>query len=232
MATEISGSAINYSIRGGGVQAKFRDLNGDNKPDILYATSIDSPPYDFHFAINNGNGTFGAVQTKSIGSCGWYDIDAVDLDNDGDKDVIITEWLGCINVPESSRRIFICLNDGNAIFSDPIIKLVGPNPAPIGTGDFNHDGKIDVVTGVSGAKIEIKSRNGKRRLNASSVFFYRRIREEPRILSLKILIMTESLMLLQAIFGKSSTMSVLYGNGNGTFPNGSHSSFCIFTGSS
>ena len=68
------------------------------------------------------------------------------MDNDGDKDVIITEWLGCQGIPNSSRRIFICLNNGNAVFADPIIKVVGPNPAPIGTGDFNGDGKMDIVT--------------------------------------------------------------------------------------
>jgi hypothetical protein len=149
------GPGITCSIRGGGVQAKFRDLNGDNKPDILFATAINSAPYDFHYAINNGDGTFGPVQTKPIGSCGWYDIDAGDFDNDGDNDVVITEWLGCPGVPNSAQRIFICLNQGNAVFSNPIIKVVSPEPTPIGLGDFNKDGNLDIVTGVVGAKLEI-----------------------------------------------------------------------------
>ncbi|MBK6912334.1 MAG: VCBS repeat-containing protein [Ignavibacteriales bacterium] len=101
------------------------NLNGDSFPDLLFATAINSPPYDFHYAINNGDGTFGTVQTKSIGSCGWYDIDAFDIDNDGDEDVLITEWLGCPNVTNSSMRLFICLNDGNASFADPLIEVIG-----------------------------------------------------------------------------------------------------------
>jgi len=70
---------VNYSIRNGGVQAKLRDINGDRKPDIIFATAATSPPYDFHYALNNGDGTFGAVQTKSINACGWFDINAADF---------------------------------------------------------------------------------------------------------------------------------------------------------
>ena len=140
---------VPYSIRGGGVQAKFRDLNGDGKPDLLFATAISTPPYDFHTAINNGDGTFGPRQTWSMNACGWNDIDAFDLDNDGDLDVVITEWLGCQNVAQSARRIFISKNNGRGGFSAPKVKLVNPFPGPIAGGDFNNDGKIDIVTGQS-----------------------------------------------------------------------------------
>jgi hypothetical protein len=142
-------NGVAYSIRGGGVQAKFRDLNGDGKPDLLFATAISTPPYDFHTAINNGDGTFGPRQTWSMDACGWNDIEAVDLDNDGDNDVVVTEWLGCQNVPTSARRIYISKNNGSGAFSAPLIKIVNPFPGAIATGDFNEDGKMDLVTGQS-----------------------------------------------------------------------------------
>ncbi len=142
-------NGVAYSIRGGGVQAKFRDLNGDGKPDLVFATAISSPPYDFHTAINNGDGTFGPRQTWSMNACGWNDIEAVDLDNDGDRDVVITEWLGCQNVANSARRIFISKNNGSGVFSAPLIKVVNPFPGSIAAGDFNEDGKVDLVTGQS-----------------------------------------------------------------------------------
>jgi len=207
---------VNYSVRGGGVQAKFRDLNGDNKPDILYATAINSPPYDFHYAINNGDGTFGVVRTKSIGSCGWYDIEAADLDNDQDLDVIITEWLGCINIPESSRRIFICLNNGEAVFSDPIIKVVGSHPGPIGLGDFNHDSKMDVVTGVSGAIIELNLGTGNGDLLPPTTFSIGSQGGATDI-SVEDFNNDGNPDVASCNFWESTTMSVLYGTVNGTF---------------
>ena len=212
----IFSSGVSYSIRGGGVQAKFRDLNGDNIPDLLFATAISSPPYDFHYAINNGDGTFGTVQTKSLGACGWYDIDAFDLDNDGDKDVVVTEWLGCINVPESSRRIYICLNIGNATFADPIIKLVGSHPAPLAAGDFNLDGMLDVVTGVSGAMIEMNLGIGNGDLLPPVQYS---IGSQGGATDLAIADFNQdgNLDIASCNFWESTTMSILFGNANGTF---------------
>ena len=204
------------SIRGGGVQAKFRDLNGDNKPDILFATAINSAPYDFHYAINNGDGTFGAVQTKPLGSCGWYDIDATDLDNDGDNEVIITEWLGCPGISESSRRIYICLNNGNAVFSNPIIKVVSPQPAPIAYGDFNADGNKDIITGSAGALIEISMGIGNGDLMPPVSYS---VGEQGGATDIVVADFNRDGKsdIASSNFWEGTSMSVLYGNGDGTF---------------
>ncbi|MEO8086563.1 MAG: T9SS type A sorting domain-containing protein [Bacteroidota bacterium] len=139
--------AVSISGFIGGVGVKFRDINNDNFPDIIYASGINSAPYDFFTAINNGNGTFAAPQRWSMNSCGWNDIDAVDLDNDGDLDVIITEWLGCGAVPFSGQRVFISYNQGSGIFSAPLIKIVNVGPGAIALCDFNEDGFVDLATG-------------------------------------------------------------------------------------
>ena len=212
----VFGPGISYSIRGGGVQAKFRELNGDNRPDLLFATAINSPPYDFHYAINNGDGTFGPVQTKSIGSCGWYDIDAFDLDNDGDKDVLITEWLGCPGIPESSMRLYVCLNQGNASFANPITKVIGPGVSSLAGSDFNGDGKIDVATGVSGAIIDISLGVGNGDFLSPTPYS---IGDQGGATDLVIDDFNNDghLDIASSNFWEGTTMSVLYGNGNGTF---------------
>jgi hypothetical protein len=209
-------TVFTHSIRGGGVQAKFRDLNGDNIPDLLFASGIQSPPYDLHYAINNGNGTFGPVQTKSLGACGWYDVDAFDLNNDGLNDAVLTEWLGCVNVPESSRRIYICLNNGNGTFADPIIKVVGPNPGPLGVGDFNHDGNLDIVTGVSGANIEVNLGLGNGNLQPPVQYS---IGSQGGATDIAVADLNNdgNLDIASCNFWEGTTMSILFGNGNGTF---------------
>jgi hypothetical protein len=212
----VFGSAVSYSIRGGGVQAKFRELNGDNRPDLLFATAINSPPYDFHYAINNGDGTFGPVQTRAINSCGWYDIDAFDIDNDGDKDVMITEWLGCPNIPFSSMRLFICLNSGNATFANPLIKVIGPGVSALAGADFNGDGKIDIASATSGALINISMGIGNGDFVAPVPYS---IGGQGGATDMVIEDFNRDghLDIASSNFWESTTMSILFGNGNGTF---------------
>ncbi len=210
------GPAITNSIRGGGMQAKFRDLNGDNIPDLLFASGIGSAPYDFHYTINLGNGTFGPVQTKSLGSCGWYDIDAFDLDNDGDKDVVVTEWLGCPSIPESSMRLYICLNAGNATFANPLIKVIGPGVSALAGADFNGDGKIDIASATSGAIINISIGIGNGDFIDPVPYS---IGSQGGATDLAIADFNQDgkLDIASCNFWESTTMSILFGNGNGTF---------------
>ncbi|HEX5154241.1 MAG TPA: VCBS repeat-containing protein [Parafilimonas sp.] len=205
---------IAYSIRGGGVQAKFRDLNGDKKPDLIFATAISTPPYDFHTAINNGNGRFGPRQTWSMNSCGWSDIDAVDVDNDGDNDAVIIEWLGCPNVPNSSRRLFISKNNGHGSFTAPVIILINPSPGCIATGDLNKDGKIDLVTGQS-LSIDVHLNNGTNSLFNAPVTYA--TSESPYDILVTDLNNDGNPDIAACTEFNHEGMSVLLGNGNGTF---------------
>ncbi|MDQ3020945.1 MAG: VCBS repeat-containing protein [Bacteroidota bacterium] len=203
-----------YSIRDGGVQGKLRDLNGDGFPDIIYATAATSPSYDFHYALNNGNGTFGPVLTKFLGSCGWFDIDAVDLDNDGDLDVLVTEDKGCPGINESGRRIYICLNDGNANFSNPIIELTtSPFPAAIALGDFNRDGIVDVATGNQSA-IDISLGTGNGDLYPSVIY-----PTDPRTYDICVADFNndKKLDLASSHASDSESINIMFGNGDGTF---------------
>jgi type IX secretion system substrate protein/VCBS repeat protein len=161
--------AINYSGFTGGVGVKLRDINNDGFADLVFASGINSAPYDFYTALNNGNGTFAALQQWSMNSCGWNDLDVADMDNDGDLDVIITEWLGCPGVPFSGSRIFISYNQGGGNFSAPTIKVVNPFPGPIAICDFNEDGFLDIATGQS-TSIDISLNDGAGDLLAPASF--------------------------------------------------------------
>ena len=204
---------VDYSVRTGGVQVKLRDLNGDGKPDLLYASAINAAPYDFHTALNNGDGTFAPVQTWSMNSCGWSDIDAFDLDNDGDLDVVVTEWLGCFGGTDGGKRIYICKNNGKGVFSAPFIKAVNPQPNSIAGGDFNKDGKMDIVTGHS-LSVDVHLGTGTGDFQAPISI---PLNKSPYDIIVKDFNGDGNADIAACTEYNSEGMSVVLGNGNGTF---------------
>jgi hypothetical protein len=132
-----------YTLPGGLAYGRLRDVSGDGRVDLLMASA--SPPYDFHTALNNGDGTFGAITTWPIGNCGSGHLDAADLDDDGDLDVCFLEYLACPGIPESGRRLYVSLNRGDGTFDLPAIILVDGNPFAIRAGDIDGDGNADLA---------------------------------------------------------------------------------------
>lgn len=128
----------------------LRDLNGDGKPDLLFNNANTASQYDFFTALNNGDGTFGAITRWVVGSAGWGAVDAFDLDGDGDLDVVDLEALGAPGLPPG--RFFIALNNGNGTFQTPYAYDALPGrPYDVVGGDFNKDGKIDLAMTNNGA---------------------------------------------------------------------------------
>ncbi len=128
----------------------LRDLNGDGKPDLLFNNANTAPRYDFFTALNDGHGNFGPVTRWLVGSAGWGGIDAFDIDNDGDLDVIDCEAEGAPGIPNG--RFFIALNNGDGTFQTPYAYDQLPaRPDSVTAGDFNHDGKLDLAFANTGA---------------------------------------------------------------------------------
>jgi FG-GAP-like repeat len=129
--------------------AKLRDLGGDGTLDLLFVTAPGPPfatPLDFWSARGNGNGTFGPIVRHPLNACGLGHPAAIDLDDDDDLDVINTEVSACINIPESGRRLFISLNNGDGTFQPAFTVFAGAAPFNVAGGDFNEDGQIDLAT--------------------------------------------------------------------------------------
>jgi hypothetical protein len=127
----------------------LRDLNGDGYPDLLFNNANTAQHYDFFTAINDGHGIFGPITRWLVGSAGWGAIDAFDIDNDGDLDVIDCEAEGAPGIP---NRFFIAINNGNGTFQQPYAyDLLPRRPDSVAAGDFNGDGKLDLAFANTGA---------------------------------------------------------------------------------
>jgi hypothetical protein len=106
------------------------DLNSDGWPDIVTTTSRGTTQ-GFSVMVNQGNGVFGAPQVLSTTAV--QKILIADFNNDGNADIARCNQQG----------YSIFLGDGKLHFTKASTTVADCNAR---VGDFNHDGKLDLVT--------------------------------------------------------------------------------------
>ncbi len=147
---------LEYPSPQGVIYPKLADLDGDGHPDLLWAD--DSPPYDVKTRRNLGNGNFGALTTWKMNTCGNGEVAAIDVDNDGDRDIVLCEYAGC-GGGSGLNYIYIAKNNGNGTFQ-PATKHVVPGfPERVIGADVNGDGKIDLLS-TDSSWIDVSLGNG------------------------------------------------------------------------
>jgi hypothetical protein len=128
----------------------LRDLDGDGWVDLLFNNPNTASQSDFFTALNNGDGTFPAPTRWVVQAAGWGHVDAVDLDGDGDLDVVDMEALGAPDLPPG--RFFIALNNGDGTFQTPAVYDDLPGrPFDVAPGDYDEDGDVDLAMTRPGA---------------------------------------------------------------------------------
>ncbi len=122
----------------------IQDLTGDGLPDICVVRKGDA---GFYMATKEGGFTKpdNLDLNKALQEPGSYiqKIIPVDLDNDGDLDLVIS-------LPREGRET-IFQNQGNGIFK-LILKFYGWDSEPLAICDLNNDGLLDIAAGGSGTK--------------------------------------------------------------------------------
>jgi hypothetical protein len=149
-----------------GMGVDFKDLNNDGYPDIVIA-ALDNET--FPVFRNDGKGGFVEVTSRSgmtalSNPMAGYSPNIADFDNDGWKDIFISR--GHVQSPNMAGRSQI--DQPNTVFRNlagskfsALTGEAGFSALPprrhrgSAVGDFNHDGKLDVVVTALSAPAEI-----------------------------------------------------------------------------
>jgi hypothetical protein len=89
--------------------------------------------------LNNGTGTFHRATVVNVGTEA-EGLAAGDLNGDGKLDLVTTTFL-----PGGNRAVKVLLGNGNGTFGTPVTVNSGTRATSVAVGDFNGDGKPDLV---------------------------------------------------------------------------------------
>jgi len=149
-----------------GMGVEFRDLNDDGYPDIAIAALQNET---FPIYRNNGKGGFAEITARSgmtrlSNPMSGYSVNIADFDNDGAKDIFVAR--GDVASPNMASRILV--DQPNTVFWNvgnekwtALTAEAGFSEQPprrhrgAAVGDFNHDGRLDVVVTALSAPAEL-----------------------------------------------------------------------------
>lgn len=131
-------------------EADFGDVDGDGDLDILFANVeafVQGALRQNRLLLNDGQGKFtDATSQLPMDEDRSLDGDFIDLDGDGDLDIITSNINGDGFGGATPYRVYI--NDGTGNFSDQTSQILPPNALGRGLDaefeDFNSDGKKDL----------------------------------------------------------------------------------------
>lgn len=121
------------------------DVNNDGVPDLIEDTT--RLPNTLSVLIANGDGTFQAprtIYTFPMSDQGSISLASGDFNGDGKVDLVVA--------PGGVNQLAVFLGNGDGTFQSPKMETIAlPGGAWFGggsivTADFNHDGKLDLVT--------------------------------------------------------------------------------------
>ena len=113
------------------------DFNRDNQLDIATANSYTN---NVGILLGYGNGSFASVITYPVGNGSTpYDISVGDFNNDNILDIAV------VNFGSNNVVVLFGFGDGSFLLGSPYSTGIGSLPIALANGDFNKDGRLDMV---------------------------------------------------------------------------------------
>ncbi len=115
------------------------DLNRDGKADLVIANNNNSGSFVSVY-LSNGDGSFSPGEQYVVYPNSYFT--AADVNDDGNLDIIVAA-----SNYGSGSNLLVFLGNGDGTLKNPIFGPSDVYTSQPAVGDFNHDGKLDVVIG-------------------------------------------------------------------------------------
>lgn len=119
------------------------DFNKDNKLDLVLADQNSSQVV---VLLGNGDGHFQAARSIPLNSGGGFDVAVGDFNGDGLPDIVASSPI--------AQEVIILLGKGDGSFQPAVsysAGQLGGGATNLAVGDFNKDGKLDILTSINGS---------------------------------------------------------------------------------
>jgi hypothetical protein len=151
-------TAVPYSLgANGATSVAVADVNGDGKLDLIVATGSKTAGL-VGVLLGNGDGTFQPEATYGSGGLSPLALAVADLNGDGHPDVVIANQ--CVDSTCTSSNVGVLLNNGTGIFGTATTYSSGGLfPDWVVITDVNGDSKPDLVVANSSTSTTVDNGN-------------------------------------------------------------------------
>jgi hypothetical protein len=135
LITAVSLSRTDYATGNKPYGVVAADFNNDGRLDLAIANRTDNT---VSILRGNGDGTFTAQSAFATGNLP-YSLAAGDFNGDGKQDLVVTNF--------NDGNVSVFLGNGDGTFQSPVAYTIGLGGTPISvvTGDFNGDSSVDLA---------------------------------------------------------------------------------------
>ena len=213
---------VSYGAGTDTVAVAVADLNGDNKLDLVTANIGAEAKSSLGVLLGNGDGTFQPVTFVAAGA-NPNNLAIGDLNGDNIPDLAVTY---SANTGLTANKVGVLLGKGDGTFGIPTLISVGETPSSVTMADFNGDHKLDLaVTNFNSGTVSILLNNGNASFTTKKAGTYD-VGGKP-LSAVAADFNGDGKMDLAVASQGTDQVTILLGNGNGTFHSGSKKQLVI-----